>query len=81
MDTKTRILVVDDEELIVELLESYLERKGFEIFTASSGFKAFAILKENPQIDLVISDIRMADGTGVELLEKINSELTKKHAE
>ncbi len=71
MDNKTRILIVDDEELIVELLQDYFEDKNFDVVTAFSGNTAFQILKNDSSTKMVVSDIRMGDGTGVDLLNQM----------
>ena len=64
------ILVVDDEEEICAMLQDSLERDGYRVATAPSGQEALALLGAQP-FDLVISDIRMADGDGVELYRAI----------
>jgi len=64
-----RILLVDDEPDIIEVLELVLQNEGMEVLRASSGHKALSILRETP-VDMVISDIRMPDLSGVELLKE-----------
>jgi len=64
-----RILLVDDEPDIIEVLELVLQNEGMEVLRASSGRKALSILRETP-VDMVISDIRMPDLSGVELLKE-----------
>ena len=73
MEKPTRILLVDDEEMILELLKSYFERKGYDVVTAVSGNTAFEAIKSDPSIKLIVSDIRMDDGTGVDLLNNVQS--------
>jgi len=70
MSGAKKILVVDDEEEIRELLEFFFELDGYDVVTASSGNRGFACFQEQ-KFDLIVSDIRMADGTGVDLLKKI----------
>ncbi|MDD0854864.1 response regulator [Halobacteriovorax sp. GB3] len=65
-----KILVVDDEELIREALVDLLLGKGYEAYPSSSGNQAFT-LTENESFDLVISDLRMDDGDGLELSRKL----------
>jgi CheY-like chemotaxis protein len=55
-----KILVVDDEPNIIEILEIVLRDEGMEVLKASSGCEALALLREN-SVDIVISDIRMPD--------------------
>jgi two-component system, OmpR family, alkaline phosphatase synthesis response regulator PhoP len=60
-----KVLVVDDEESIVELLKYNLEKSGFEVKTALDGFKAVEIAKKF-EPDLVLLDIMMPKMDGVE---------------
>ncbi len=65
---RSRILVVDDEPSMRELLDIVLRREGHEVFTASNGKAAVEILEREP-IDLLVSDIKMPDMSGVEVLK------------
>jgi signal transduction histidine kinase/ActR/RegA family two-component response regulator len=58
-----RILVVDDEPELRQLLVEILERRGFAVETAASGREALAVLAARP-LDLIISDLRMPDLDG-----------------
>jgi two-component system response regulator PilR (NtrC family) len=62
-----RILVVDDERSMRELLDIVLRREGYDVLLADSGKAAIALIEREP-IDLLISDIKMADLSGVEVL-------------
>ena len=62
-----RILVVDDERSMREMLQIVLRREGYEVLLAESGKAAIAALEREP-IDLLISDIKMPDLSGVEVL-------------
>jgi len=62
----SRILVVDDEPMILDLLRVVL-RRHWTVHTAGSAVEAMAVLEREP-IDVVISDQRMPEVTGVELL-------------
>jgi CheY-like chemotaxis protein len=66
------ILVVDDEVDLRDILASELIFFGAKVFEAESAIKAQQILLQYP-IDLIISDIRMPGGTGVELLDFIKN--------
>ena len=69
---KPNILYVDDErQNLVSFKASF--RREYEIFTAVSGDEALEMLKNQPQISVVISDQRMPGMTGVQLFEKILS--------
>jgi two-component system response regulator PilR (NtrC family) len=62
-----RILVVDDERSMRELLDIVLRREGYDVLLAQNG-KAAIDLLEGHQVDLLISDIKMPDLSGVEVL-------------
>jgi response regulator RpfG family c-di-GMP phosphodiesterase len=65
-----KVLIVDDEPAICELIGAYLERIGYVVAQAGNGNDALAIVKTG-SIDLVISDIKMPGMSGIELLQKI----------
>jgi DNA-binding NtrC family response regulator len=56
---KGKVLVVDDEELIVEQLVIAFEEAGFEVASAGNSIDAHQMLEASGDIDLVITDIRM----------------------
>jgi two-component system response regulator PilR (NtrC family) len=62
-----RILVVDDERSMRELLAIVLRREGYEVLLAENGRAAVDMLEREP-VDLLISDIKMPDLSGVEVL-------------
>ena len=62
-----RILVVDDERSMRELLAIVLRREGYEVLLAENGRTAVDMLEREP-IDLLISDIKMPDLSGVDVL-------------
>jgi two-component system response regulator PilR (NtrC family) len=62
-----RILVVDDERSMRELLAIVLRREGYEVLLAENGRSAIELLDREP-VDLLISDIKMPDLSGVEVL-------------
>jgi two-component system response regulator PilR (NtrC family) len=62
-----RILVVDDERSMRELLAIVLRREGYEVLLAENGRSAIALLEREP-VDLLISDIKMPDLSGVDVL-------------
>ncbi|MBI4301753.1 MAG: response regulator transcription factor [Chloroflexi bacterium] len=61
-----RILVVDDEAKIVDILRLYLERDGYEVMTASDGQKALEAAAQR-QPDLVVLDLNLPDMDGLEV--------------
>jgi two-component system response regulator PilR (NtrC family) len=62
-----RILVVDDERSMRELLSIVLRREGYEVMLADSGRAAIEMLQREP-VDVLISDIKMPDVSGVDVL-------------
>ncbi len=72
------ILIIDDEKSQRDILTGYLKKKGYEIFSASSGEEGIKAAREN-LIDIILSDFKMPDKTGLEVLEevkKINPEIS-----
>jgi two-component system response regulator PilR (NtrC family) len=65
--SRPRILVVDDEQSMRELLAIVLRREGYEVLLAENGRTAISMLEQQP-IDLLISDIKMPDLSGVDVL-------------
>ncbi|MGC8861279.1 MAG: sigma-54-dependent transcriptional regulator [Armatimonadota bacterium] len=69
MSKKTgTILVVDDEPNIRRVLEAVLAKDGHTVLTAENGRKGLELLKSNPGIDVLITDLIMPDINGIELL-------------
>jgi len=70
---RKKILVVDDEDSIRELLTALLEENGYTVDTAKDGEEALLKLRDqNP--DLVLLDMMMPGMSGRELCEKIRSD-------
>lgn len=68
-----RILVVDDEEHILELLEYNLQEEGYETITADTGEKALDILENNDDINMCLLDWMLPGITGIDVLKKIRA--------
>ncbi len=67
-----RIMVVEDEELVRELLVQVLSKSGFEVFSASTPEEAERMVtKEDCRIDLLISDVILPGCSGIALAEKL----------
>ena len=66
------ILVIDDEKSQIEILTGYLKKKGFGIFSATSGEDGIAIAKNNV-IDIILSDYKMPDKSGLEVLNEVKT--------
>ncbi|HET9697737.1 MAG TPA: HD domain-containing phosphohydrolase [Terriglobales bacterium] len=65
-----RILIVDDEEAIREIVASMLSIAGYKCQQAGSGVEALAILESGEEFELMLSDLMMAELDGIGLLER-----------
>src|SRR5213594_776544 len=66
-----RILIVDDEEVLRDVLEAVLRREGFDVVMASSGEQALSILDDDSDVDLVILDIMLPGISGIDTLRAL----------
>ena len=67
---KEKILVVEDEEKILEVVASLMEKQGYEVYQAEYGKKALEIFNNN-EISLIILDLMLPDISGEEICMKI----------
>ncbi len=67
---RKHILVVDDSKSFRHFIAGLLQEKGYRVTQASSGYAAIALL-QNLRFDLVVSDVIMEDGDGLELRDKM----------
>ena len=65
-----RILIVDDEEVLRDVLDAVLRREGFDVVSASSGEEALSLL-DGEEIDLVILDIMLPGISGIDTLRSM----------
>ena len=65
-----KMLVVDDDEAIRELLEDMFAREGAQVVLSENGALAFSWVQKN-QVDVVFTDVRMPGGDGIELARNI----------
>src|SRR5690625_7355968 len=72
-DYDARLLVVDDEPNIRDLLDTSLRFSGFEVFTSSTGNEAIREATEN-QPDLVVLDVMLPDMDGFTVTRRLRSE-------
>ena len=72
MTTKPKLLIVDDEILIRDLLYDYFKSRDYDIAVAESGQNALAQLEES-HFDTIILDLKMPDMDGLELATKIRA--------
>ncbi len=72
METEGRILVIDDEPLIVKLLKHNLEKVGYSVLSAGNGREGLELLEEE-QVDVVLLDIMMPEMDGMEVLRRLKA--------
>jgi DNA-binding NtrC family response regulator len=65
-----RILIVDDEEVLRDVLDAVLRREGFDVITAASGEEALSVL-DGEEVDLVILDVMLPGISGIDTLRAI----------
>lgn len=70
-----RILIVDDEEMIVRTVKAYLDQEGFKTYTASDGEEALRAFKEKGP-DLIVLDLMLPRMSGIEVTKKIRATST-----
>ena len=73
--SRKRILIVDHERSATGALDLILSNAGFEVLTAESLAESKKILR-NASVDLVITDLRLSDASGIDLITHIKSEST-----
>ncbi|HYQ58536.1 MAG TPA: response regulator [Draconibacterium sp.] len=76
MNTKPKILYVDDEEINITVFQLTFS-KYFEVLSANSGRKGMEIFNNDPDIQFVISDMKMPEMDGLEFIRKIKT--VRKH--
>jgi len=70
IETRGKILVVDDEESMREFLSVILRKEGYAVDCAADGREAFALAREQP-FDLILEDLKMPGMDGIELLRAL----------
>jgi len=77
-DEKPRLLIVDDEKNIRELLSRHYRFKGYTVLTACNGLEALEVMN-NERVEVVISDILMPEMDGIELLHQLRLDYPTVH--
>jgi len=67
---RRRILIVDDDDAMVDLLGQRLGRQGFEVLVAASGEEGLAIARDR-RPDLVVLDLRLPDADGFSICQEL----------
>ena len=68
----SKVLIVDDEPDIVDIIEILLKKKGYEVFAAYNAKQCFEILK-NKRPDIILLDIMMPDMDGMDVCNEIKN--------
>jgi DNA-binding NtrC family response regulator len=76
MKTENHVLIIDDERPVLMTLEALLKRHGYQVETAPTAAQGLKVLKSKSP-SLVLLDLRLPDADGLEMLERIKSELPK----
>lgn len=71
---KYKILIIDDEEMILKMLKNNLEIEGYQVFTTSSAKEALNLLTVAP--DVILLDINMPEMDGLELCQLIREHIS-----
>ncbi|MBC74761.1 MAG: hypothetical protein CME64_01980 [Halobacteriovoraceae bacterium] len=71
MSDKCKVLFIDDEEDLLELLDEHFSSLGFEVYTANGGEEGLKKFRQNKDVDLVICDISMPRVRGLDVIKKI----------
>ena len=69
-----KILVVDDDKEIVELLSIYIKNEGYDVIKAYDGKEAMTKVITEPNIDLMILDIMMHEMDGMSVVKELRKE-------
>jgi len=78
MMANEKILIVDDEEDVLELVRYNLDRSGYQIITASSGEEALSKARKN-SLDLIILDLMLPGIDGLEVCKKLKGDVKTEH--
>lgn len=71
LSKETRVLVIDDEELVRSTLQRALERNGASVLSAANGADGLALLRANSDVRLVLLDLAMPETSGAETLRRL----------
>jgi len=74
-DAKQKILLIDDDKDLTELLAIYLSHNGFEVEAAHTGVAALHLLDKGKRYNLLVLDIQMPGMTGLELLPRLRAKV------
>jgi CheY-like chemotaxis protein len=64
------LIVVDDDPEVRTIISEFLEDSGYRVLQADGGARALTLLESHPETQVVVTDIRMPDMSGVELADR-----------
>ena len=67
------LLIIDDEDKFRQLLSRIIELEGYTVLQAATAKKGLAMLEQECQIDLVLTDVKLPDANGIDLVQKIKT--------
>ncbi|MFN8206010.1 MAG: sigma-54 dependent transcriptional regulator [Bacteroidales bacterium] len=70
---RTKMLIIDDEENLRKILSRLLELEGFQVLQAQTSAKGMELFRSNPDILVVVTDVRLPDDSGIQVLKKVKS--------
>lgn len=73
MSVKANILIIDDEEKFRHLLSRIISLEGFNVLQAANISQGLKIFHQEKNIDVILTDVKLPDGNGIDLLEKIKT--------
>lgn len=74
----TRILIIEDDDIMLKAVKNILTKAGYEVLTAKDGKEAFEQL-DNAIYDIVVTDLMMPYANGLEVVSRIRSDSAKRH--
>lgn len=74
LEAQTSLMVVDDDPDILRIVNFYLTKQKYTVFTASDGGEALKRLHEHPEVELILSDVMMPKVSGLELVRSVRSD-------
>jgi two-component system response regulator (stage 0 sporulation protein F) len=77
MDTKLKVLYLDDELINRELFKINFSKK-YDVYTAVNGFDGLDLLENQPEISVIISDMKMPGMNGIEFIKKAKEKFPAK---
>jgi CheY-like chemotaxis protein len=72
------LLIIEDDPTSLEYMKELLEPNGFKLITCETGNEGYDAFTNNPDIDLILMDIKLPDTTGLEVTRKIRGSSTNK---